>query len=171
MPRTDNRAALLRGARQCLAERGWAHTTVRDIGEAAGVSHAAIGYHFGSREALLTTALVAAVAELGERLPDPDAVGAPAWLERVQASFTEDRALWLTQLEAVVQAARSEEVRAALADGQREARDGVGGSVPLAVVVGLFVQSVVEPDMDLAPAEMAAVARLVDQARSSSTAR
>ena len=48
-----NREDLLTGAVKCLKEKGWARTTVRDIAAAAGVSHAAIGYHFGSREALL----------------------------------------------------------------------------------------------------------------------
>ncbi|WP_031080407.1 TetR family transcriptional regulator, partial [Streptomyces sp. NRRL WC-3549] len=38
-----NREDLLKGAKQCLVERGWARTTVRDIAAAAGVSHAAIG--------------------------------------------------------------------------------------------------------------------------------
>src|SRR5690242_12568992 len=68
-----NREALLAGATQCLIERGWAHTTVRDIAAAAGVNHAAIGYHFGSKDALLTQALVAAVEALGDELANTPA--------------------------------------------------------------------------------------------------
>ena len=65
-----NREDLLAGAKRCLIERGWAHTTVRDIASAAGVSHAAIGYHFGSKDALLTQALVEAVdRNFGMRAP------------------------------------------------------------------------------------------------------
>ncbi len=52
-----NRDDLLDGAVRCLRDKGWARSTVRDIAAAAGVSHAAIGYHFGSREALLTAFL------------------------------------------------------------------------------------------------------------------
>jgi AcrR family transcriptional regulator len=52
-----NREALLSGAKQSLLEKGYDRSTVRDITAAAGgVSMAAIGYHFGSREALLTAA-------------------------------------------------------------------------------------------------------------------
>ena len=43
-----NREALLLGAKCCLLEKGLARTTARDIGGAAGVSLAAIGYHFRS---------------------------------------------------------------------------------------------------------------------------
>lgn len=53
----SNRDDLLDGARSCLYEKGYARTTARDIATAAGVSLAAIGYHFGSKEALLHAAL------------------------------------------------------------------------------------------------------------------
>src|SRR5580698_1273720 len=53
----DNRAALLKGARQCLEEIGYARTTARDVAAAAGVSLGAIGYHFGSKEELLNEAI------------------------------------------------------------------------------------------------------------------
>jgi AcrR family transcriptional regulator len=104
---------------------------VRDIAAAAGANHAAIGYHFGSREALLTQALGESVDELGEELARRVAEGGPE--QRWQAlidSFTTHRALWVAQLEAVVQAERSPEVREHLATGQRKAREGLGGCSP-----------------------------------------
>lgn len=52
-----NREALVEGAKACLLEKGYSRTTARDIATAAGVSLAAIGYHFGSKEALLNDAL------------------------------------------------------------------------------------------------------------------
>ena len=141
-----NRDDLLRGATQCLIERGWADTTVRDIAEAAGVNHAAIGYHFGSKDALLTQALVEAMetlsGELARRLPTGTAE------ERWQAlvdTFTTHRPLWVAQLEAVVRAERSPEVREHLVRGQREGRAGLGGSVPLALLSGLMLQWLVDP--------------------------
>ncbi|MEU9121101.1 TetR family transcriptional regulator [Streptomyces sp. NPDC048506] len=142
-----NREDLLAGAKQCLIERGWARTTVRDIAAAAGVSHAAIGYHFGSRDALLTQALVEAVDELGDELAGGDAVEEPErrWQILID-SFTTHRALWVAQLEAAVQAERSPEVREHLAKGQREGRAGLGGSVPLALLTGLMLQWLVDPD-------------------------
>jgi len=60
-----NREDLLAGALECLKTKGWARTTVRDIAAAAGVNHAAIGYHFGSREALLIEAFTQAIEAWG----------------------------------------------------------------------------------------------------------
>ncbi|MGV4925433.1 TetR/AcrR family transcriptional regulator [Streptomyces sp. BHT-5-2] len=142
-----NREDLLAGAKQCLVERGWARTTVRDIANAAGVSHAAIGYHFGSKDALLTQALVQAVDELDDELR-PQATGdepADRWQALID-SFTTHRALWVAQLEAAVQAERSPEVRAHLAEGQRQGREGLGGSVPLALLTGLMMQWLIDPE-------------------------
>ncbi|MFE7615717.1 TetR family transcriptional regulator [Streptomyces sp. NPDC057496] len=141
-----NKEDLLAGARQCLIERGWAHTTVRDIAAAAKVSHAAIGYHFGSREALLTQALVEAVDELGDVLAGDGPVDGPGRWQALIDSFTTHRALWVAQLEAVVQAQRSDVVREHLTKGQRQAREGLGGSVPLALLGGLMLQWLVDPE-------------------------
>ena len=58
-----NREALLDGAKRCLIEKGYSKTTARDIAEAAGVSLAAIGYHFGSKESLLEQAFMAAMED------------------------------------------------------------------------------------------------------------
>ena len=58
-----NREALLEGAKRCLLEKGYARTTARDIAEAAGVSLAAIGYHYGSKESLLEQAFMAAMGD------------------------------------------------------------------------------------------------------------
>lgn len=53
-----NREDLLAGARRVIVERGVANATARDIAQAAGVSLAAIGYHFGSKDQLVTEALL-----------------------------------------------------------------------------------------------------------------
>ncbi|WP_344294175.1 helix-turn-helix domain-containing protein, partial [Agromyces neolithicus] len=53
-----NREDLLAGARRVILERGVAKATARDIATEAGVSLAAIGYHFGSKEQLITEALM-----------------------------------------------------------------------------------------------------------------
>lgn len=49
------------GARKAILDRGLAKVTARDIAAAAGVSLAAIGYHFGSKDRLVTEALTEAV--------------------------------------------------------------------------------------------------------------
>lgn len=65
-----NREDLLRAARVCLAERGL-RTTARDLANEAGVSLAAIGYHFGTKDALLAHAAAEAIG---------DALG--AWIDK-----------------------------------------------------------------------------------------
>jgi len=86
-----NREDLLAAAKRCLYERGYARTTARDIATAAGTSLAAIGYHFGSKDALLNEARIQAIAEwydeLGRALAassEPDATP----MERFEAIWT-----------------------------------------------------------------------------------
>ncbi|EFL11040.1 predicted protein [Streptomyces sp. AA4] len=69
MAAVGNREDLLEAARVCLRERGLS-TTARDIASEAGVSLAAIGYHFGTKDALLAQAATEAIG---------DALG--AWIE------------------------------------------------------------------------------------------
>lgn len=154
-----NREDLLEGAKRCLVERGWANTTVRDIAAAAGVSHAAIGYHFGSRERLLVQALFEELDELDTRMaPDRRSETAVEQWRPVIESFTTDKALWTSHLEAIAQAQRNDELRARLAEGQQRARAEMGGSVALAVALGLMIQSLIDPDS--APTAAQAVAEL-----------
>ena len=133
---------------------------MRDIAAAAGVNHAAIGYHFGSREALLTQAVMAAMDELGDEMASrlADAEPEHRWQALID-TFTTHRTLLVAQLEAVVQAEHNEEFRAHLATGQREARDGLGGSVLNAILTGLMLQSLVDPDTAPSGAEVVAELR------------
>ena len=107
-----NREKLLDGALACLYEKGYARTTARDIASAAGVSLAAIGYHFGTTGALLSEALFRAVQQWGEELErtlvndaDPsqpmESRRATLW-QRVVASVQANPALWSVQFELVV---------------------------------------------------------------------
>lgn len=124
-----NREALTQGAKQCLFEKGFTRTTARDIAAAAGVSLAAIGYHFGSTEALLSHALFEAVGEWGARLGEAMAAGgdpAAVW-DGVIASVRSDRALWTVQYEMVGQIDHADPLRAFLTDYQRSARSELAG--------------------------------------------
>ena len=49
---------LLAGAKKCLVELGYAKTTARDSVKASHTNLASIGYHFGSKDALLTQAMM-----------------------------------------------------------------------------------------------------------------
>ena len=68
LPTVGNREDLLAGAKRCLIEKGYARTTARDIAAASGVSLAAIGYHFGSKEALMNQAIYEFVGEWGDEV-------------------------------------------------------------------------------------------------------
>ena len=71
----SHREDLLAGAVQCLREKGYAHTTARDIVAASGTNLASIGYHYGSTKALLNAAVLAAMEEFGQEMAK--AIGAP----------------------------------------------------------------------------------------------
>ncbi|MFF5262501.1 TetR/AcrR family transcriptional regulator [Actinomadura viridis] len=67
------RERLMAAAKRCLEEKGYARTTSRDLASAAGANVASINYHYGSKEELLTAALLETVDGWGEKV-----VGAPA---------------------------------------------------------------------------------------------
>ncbi|WP_411101633.1 TetR/AcrR family transcriptional regulator [Streptomyces sp. cmx-4-9] len=166
-----NREDLLAGARRCLEEKGYLRTTVRDIASAAQVSMAAIGYHFGSREALLNQALFAAMDEWAAgsgRLAGQGASAAErfadTWDRKIR-DFAEMRWLWTASVEAFVHAQSSPELLAVLAEGQRQSRRMVAaqlrgeaeedvaqedvrslGSVHIALLSGVMVQVLTDPD-------------------------
>ena len=56
---TGTRAALLEAARQSFVERGYEASSLRDIAERAGMSHAGLLHHFASKDELLLAVLSA----------------------------------------------------------------------------------------------------------------
>ncbi|MFI2258386.1 TetR/AcrR family transcriptional regulator [Streptomyces tubercidicus] len=60
-----HREDLLEGAKRCLLEKGYAGTTARDIVAASGANLASIGYHYGSKDALMRQAIIASTEEWG----------------------------------------------------------------------------------------------------------
>ncbi|MDX6261197.1 MAG: hypothetical protein QOH84_2885 [Kribbellaceae bacterium] len=130
-----NRDALIEGAKSCLMEKGYSRTTARDIATAAGVSLAAIGYHFGSKEALLNEAMRQALDEWGvdvgkamsAELPGEVDVRerfAATWGQAVKTlESPQTRALWVTQFE--VLSMHVPELLEALSKMQGEAREGL----------------------------------------------
>jgi AcrR family transcriptional regulator len=107
-----NREALLEAAKRCLIEKGYAKTTARDIADSAGVSLAAIGYHFGSKESLLEQALMAAMQDwfddeaAGAQQPVPDGSLEQfrAFFDGVIATFPNQKALMRLNLEVGLEA-------------------------------------------------------------------
>ncbi len=126
---------LLAAAKQCLADRGYARTTVRDIVSASGSNLAAINYHFGTRDALLNQAMIESTTEAVQQILDaitasdaarPDARLA-AFLRKLTTTFTADRALWAANIESLAQALHSGDVRNELSAKQQDARRSLAG--------------------------------------------
>jgi len=168
-----NRDALLAGAKACLREKGYERTSVRDIATSAGVSMAAIGYHYGTREALLNQALFEILDERGDAMSralgaDTDSFDQGQFARMWQAlvdDFAANRDVWLASLELFMQAQRQPGLRQALAAGTTQGRRGVAailarvpedqvsekavrtlGSVQLALMSGLMIQHLSDPD-------------------------
>jgi AcrR family transcriptional regulator len=188
----SHRERLLEGAKRCLYEKGWARTTARDIVAASGTNLGSIGYHYGSKEALLTAAMMDGFREWGEdltRILTADAEGDP--LERLEAmwtklteSFQTHRHLWMASFDAFVQAEHSPEVRKALADGYEHARPAIAGhflrlppdevdeatarslgSFLIAVQAGLAAQWLLDPEQSPSGRDVAdALRRILESA-------
>jgi AcrR family transcriptional regulator len=169
-----NREALLEGANKCLSEKGYARTTARDIAAAAGVSLAAIGYHFGTTEALLDEAVFAGIGQWAEelgRLLAEQAGNDGTVLEKFEAvwtrviqSFADHRGVLAASYEIMVRAEEVPEVRRRLAAAMTGARIALAelftdvdaqaeperarqvGSFYYAILSGLMTQWLVDPD-------------------------
>ncbi|HEX9064297.1 MAG TPA: TetR/AcrR family transcriptional regulator [Streptosporangiaceae bacterium] len=131
-----NREDLIAGAKRCLLDKGYAATTARDIAAASGVSLAAIGYHFGSKEALMNQAVYDSVGDWAEELQRAVAAGTPpgaSQREKFEAAIGHtlesfggpSRGLWAAQLELVGLAQRHEQLREFLAGVQEFAGQGL----------------------------------------------
>jgi AcrR family transcriptional regulator len=180
----SHREDLLAGAVRCIREKGYAHTTARDIVAASGTNLASIGYHYGSTEALLNAAVIAAMDEFGAEVGQVMAASlgsADSVLERFERfwthaidSFRTSPQVWLATFDVFSVAQRSDEVRAALADGleggrvlwaqslfgnvaetdQRLAR--AIGSLQQALLSGVLVQWLIDPQRAPSAADLAA---------------
>lgn len=160
-----NREDLLAAAERCLHEKGYARTTSRDIATAAGVSLAAIGYHFGSKEALLNAALRQAIEKWGDevgRAMAEAAAGHPSagqfedtWTSVIR-SFGSTHQLWAIQFELLAQLNRTPELRDMYGGGNTvDARRGLvemfggdeqAGALYQALLIGMAALWMADPD-------------------------
>ncbi len=178
-----HREDLLAAARRLLETKGYARITARDLVAESATNLASIGYHFGSKEGLLNTAIgqisqewhaqLAAVA-----MAEPDVVpierARTTWMALLE-SLPGKRALLLSYVEALAQAERTPELRKQFAEQYRHGRaqiadlvaQSVGGDRPaddprykaiasfvIAVCDGLALQSLLDPDDAPSPDEL-----------------
>jgi len=169
-----HREQLLDGAKRCLLEKGFARTTARDIVAASGTNLGSIGYHFGTKDALMNAALMQATEDWGtqlERVVAEHVNPADTPLQRFESAWTrviemfeEHRALWVAQFEVFGHLRHSPELRPFFSEAQESARHGLAtmlrlvapdsdaesartvGSFTLAILTGVVAQWLVDPE-------------------------
>lgn len=164
---------LLAGAKRCLVEKGYSRATARDIASAAGANLASIGYHFGSKDNLMNTAVLEAVDEWGDTVEaavtaacaDTPAQRMQVFLDAFFAAAERERALLVASVQACAQAQFAEEIRGPLAEAYGRGRTALAamvlgvtaeevgadtarglGSCTLALVNGFLVQYLLDPE-------------------------
>jgi AcrR family transcriptional regulator len=137
----SHKDALLEAARDLILEKGFAATRARDLVAASDTNLGSIGYHFGSREALLSQAMESLFDEWTELLASaafseqeaPPLERATALWKGTLASLDEHRPLIRAFIEALAHAERSPEFREQMRDHYRRSRRAVARLVEAAL--------------------------------------
>ena len=168
-PQRSNRSELIEGTLRCLERLPPERVTARAIADESGANLASITYHFGSKDELVTEAVIAGLdrwlAEIARRL---DELEARAPEDRFRAAFAvvadsrrHHEGLARTFLGAMAKASHDERVRELLTEGFRRTRgevatvlglgtDAAGrdaAGLVLALFNGLLFQSLVDPGL------------------------
>ncbi|MGW7531605.1 TetR/AcrR family transcriptional regulator [Amycolatopsis sp. NPDC054798] len=146
-----NREDLLEAARVCLRERGLS-TTARDIASEAGVSLAAIGYHFGTKDALLAQAANEAIGDALGAWIDKTLRATPTGADpgktfaefcgRLPEAFASVHTHLLTSLEHLTRLVRTGEPQATMAPAMRQSTDA------LTKILGAVHPQLPPPELD-----------------------
>ena len=180
-PSSETKKRLIAGTQRCITARGFGATTARDIAAETGANLAAVNYHFGSKDALLTIAMLDAIGAWTSHLDRAVEVTDSAeplerieqFLRGIHRTLTEQREMVVASVQAFAQAEYSEEIRGALVEVYEGARAdlpklifgdsgnltaqqqrGVGSAV-LAMINGFVLQWLLDPDTAPDPAELA----------------
>ncbi|MFC0110325.1 TetR/AcrR family transcriptional regulator [Kibdelosporangium aridum] len=183
-----HREQLLAGAKKCLLEKGYARTTARDIVAVSKTNLGSIGYHFGTKDALMNAALVQATDEwaddIAQLLAGTEDTGTPLELfeaswPRILELFEQHRALWVTQFEVLTQLHHAPEMRPYFSATQESARRALAtllrlldpaadektvrsvGSFALALLFGVIAQWLVDPQKAPRGDDLAAAIRAI----------
>ena len=168
-----HRERLLDAALVCLRERGYANTTARDLVRESGTNLGSIGYHFGSKEALLHEAVAYGMEQWTDEVEREALVDSDLPLEdKLRRSlramvdrFEELRPFLVAFVEAYPPATRDERLRELLARGYARCRAAsestlerslapevspeqcrVLASLIIALVDGLILQFLLDPE-------------------------
>jgi len=178
---------LLAGARKCLREIGYANTTARDIVAASGTNLASIGYHFGSKDALMTQAIIELIGEWGQQAAAAVSPRDDSYEERFAAHWRglvetadRDEQLAIASFENAAAAMRMPALLPIIGAGQEDAREGFGaefappgadvearrkvGALVLAVTSGLLAQRLIDKERAPSPTDIVEAFRLIGRA-------
>ncbi|CAL9295130.1 TetR/AcrR family transcriptional regulator [Streptomyces olindensis] len=128
-----HREDLLEGAKRCLLAKGFLRTTARDIVKESGANLASIGYHYGSKDALLAQAYIEMVEGMSETFEGGGELrGEPGSLERfaevwanIISTMRDPGSMWRLSMEIVAMGDQLPEVREHLARAQRGGARGI----------------------------------------------
>jgi AcrR family transcriptional regulator len=168
-PQRSNRASLIEGTLYCLEKLPPERVTARAITEESGANLASIAYHFGSKDNLVTEAVVegldrwlAEVTASLENLESRDPVERYRLAgEAIEASRRRHSGLARNFIGALAKAQHDARVRQLLADGFRRTRPAVASllglgsdqagedaaGLALAQFNGLLFQALLDPDL------------------------
>jgi AcrR family transcriptional regulator len=168
-PQKSNRQVLLEGALRCVERLPPERVTARAIAAEAGANIASIAYHFGSKDELVTEAVIAGLdrwlASIAQSLGELDELQPAARLERASAVIdaTRQRHLGLARnfLGALARAQHEPRIQQLLSEGFRSTRprvaellglgeDRAGGDAAgllHSMFTGLLFQTLLDPDL------------------------
>jgi len=186
MLRDTHRTRLLKAAQTLLRERDYADITARDLVAASNTNLGSIGYHFGSKEALLNEAIGLALEEwadaIGRVTLAKTGVGLPALMMSTLSVVLDDyqsiQPYHRAFIEALARSARSPELRGQLAGHYKRQRDRIASwivdslgdvlepheagplaSFMLATADGMLIQSFIDADDAPSSGELASATR------------
>lgn len=148
-----HREDLLEGAKRCLLAKGFVRTTARDIVKESGTNLASIGYHYGSKDALLAEAYLSLVGDLSEAFDGEEAAGIvaePGSIERFREVWSNiigtmrgPGSMWRLSVEIVAMGDQLPAVRDHLAQQQRDAERAL-----VALFMGMREEDVPDETLD-----------------------
>jgi AcrR family transcriptional regulator len=168
-PQRSNRSNLIDGTLRCLERLPPEQITAREIAEESGANLASIAYHFGSKENLVTEAVIAGLdrwlEEIAGALGDLDAQAPADRFRRawgvIEATRERHRGLARNFAGAVARAQHDQRVREMLAEGFRHTRPNVAALLGLggdrtgedaaglvhSLFTGLLFQVLLDPEL------------------------
>jgi AcrR family transcriptional regulator len=168
-PQRSNRQSLIEGTLRCLERLAPERVTAREIAAASEANLASIAYHFGSKDELVTEAVIEGLdrwlAEIGAAMGDMESQPPTARLRRAGEAIDRTReshaALTRNFVGALARAQHDPRVRELLAEGFVRTRPNVAALLELgsdqagedaaglvhSLFVGLLFQALLDPSL------------------------